>query len=67
MLEEILEGTFEQRATQLVREGKKNPIWIHNVILQISKKQSGLPCHGITGLFQSVINAELFQADKETA
>lgn len=39
VLEEVLEGTFEQRATRLVREGKKNPIWVRNVILQISKKQ----------------------------
>jgi len=32
VLEEVLEGTFEQRATRLVREGKKNPIWVSSSI-----------------------------------
>ena len=39
VLEDILEGTFEQRAAQLIREGKKNPTWVRDIILQISKKQ----------------------------
>lgn len=44
VLEEILEGTFEQRAAQLVAEGKKNPEWVRDILLLISKKQRERTC-----------------------
>ncbi len=43
VLEDILEGTFEQRAAQLVREGKANPDRMRDILL-ISKKQRGRTC-----------------------
>lgn len=44
MLEDVLEGTFEQRAAQLVAEGKKNPDYVRNILLLISKKQKERTC-----------------------
>jgi hypothetical protein len=34
LLEDFLEGTFEQRAKQLVLESKQNPEWPTNFILK---------------------------------
>jgi len=45
-LEELLEGSFEQRAKQLVVEAKQNPEWATNVLLAFAKKlkeRSDLP------------------------
>ena len=44
VLEDILEGTFEQRAAQLVREGKANPEKVRDILLLISKKQRERTC-----------------------
>ncbi len=44
VLEDILDGTFEQRAAQLVREGKTNPDRVRDILLLISKKQRGRTC-----------------------
>ena len=44
VLEDILEGTFEQRAAQLVREGKANPDRVRDILLLISKKQRERTC-----------------------
>ncbi len=41
MLEEVLEGTFEERAAQLVRLGKDDPDHALDLILRISKKIRG--------------------------
>ncbi len=41
MLEEVLEGTFEERAAQLVRLGKSDPDRALDLILRISKKIRG--------------------------
>lgn len=38
VLEEILEGTFEERTEQLVRAGREDPGWVLDVMLNISKK-----------------------------
>jgi hypothetical protein len=38
LLEDFLEGTFEQRAKQLVLESKQNPEWPTNILLAIAKK-----------------------------
>ncbi|MGI0023509.1 MAG: integrase [Nitrososphaeraceae archaeon] len=37
-LEDILEGSFEERARQLVKMAKSNPEWMVTVLLTISKK-----------------------------
>ena len=38
MLEDILEGTFEERAGQLVRQGREDPLWVRDLMLSISRK-----------------------------
>lgn len=38
VLEDILEGTFEQRANQLISYSQENPKWIQGVLLQLSEK-----------------------------
>ena len=38
VFEEILEGTFEERAAQLVRYGRENPEWVRDLLLNLSKK-----------------------------
>ncbi len=38
VLDEILDGTFEQRVEQFVKYGKENPDWIRDLLLGISKK-----------------------------
>ena len=38
ILEDVLEGTFEQRATQLVNKAKTDQDWMMSVLLSISKK-----------------------------
>lgn len=38
MLEDILEGDFEQRVEQLVRYGKEDPIWTRDLLLSLSRK-----------------------------
>ena len=38
VLEDVLEGDFEQRANQLVSYSKENPKWIQGVLLQLSSK-----------------------------
>ena len=38
IFEEILEGTFEERAAQLVRHGRENPDWVRDLLLNLSKK-----------------------------
>jgi hypothetical protein len=38
VLEDILEGTFEQRANQLVSYSQENPKWVQGVLLQLSEK-----------------------------
>lgn len=38
VLEDVLEGTFEQRANQLISYSKENPKWIQGVLLQLSEK-----------------------------
>ncbi|WP_428326635.1 integrase [Nitrosopumilus sp.] len=38
VLEDVLEGTFEQRANQLVSYSQENPKWIQGVLLQLSEK-----------------------------
>lgn len=35
---DVLEGTFEQRANQLISYSKENPKWIQGVLLQLSEK-----------------------------
>lgn len=37
-LEQFLQGSFEERAKQLVVEAKQNPDWATNILLAISKK-----------------------------
>ena len=37
-LEDILEGTFEERVGQLVRHGKEEPEWTRDLLLNLSKK-----------------------------
>lgn len=38
LLEDILQGTFEQRAGQLVRQGREDPMWARDLMLSISRK-----------------------------
>ena len=38
VFEEILEGTFEERAAQLVRHGREHPDWVRDLLLNLSKK-----------------------------
>lgn len=38
MLEDILKGTFEERAEQFVRQGREDPGWARDLILSISRK-----------------------------
>ncbi len=38
ILEDVLEGTFEQRANQMILYSKENPKWIQSVLLQLSNK-----------------------------
>jgi len=38
MLEEILDGTFEERVEQLVRYGRENPEWTRDLLLNVSRK-----------------------------
>ena len=38
IFEEILDGTFEERAAQLVRHGRENPDWVRDLLLNLSKK-----------------------------
>jgi hypothetical protein len=38
VLEDFLEGNFEQRAKQLVLESKQNPDWATTILLAIAKK-----------------------------
>lgn len=38
ILEDLLEGTFEQRADQLVKLAKQDPEWIMDLLLNLSKK-----------------------------
>ena len=37
-LEEILEGTFEERVKQLVRHGKDDPEWTRDLLINLSRK-----------------------------
>jgi hypothetical protein len=37
-LEDMLEGTFEERVSQLVKEAKENPEWARDLLLSASKK-----------------------------
>ncbi len=37
-LEEILEGTFEERVAQLVRHGREEPEWTRDLLLNLSRK-----------------------------
>ena len=37
MLEEILEGTFEERVIQLVQYGKQDPQWTRDMLLSLSR------------------------------
>ena len=39
VLEDVLEGSFEDRVNQLVRKAKSNPEWGLSILLTISKKQ----------------------------
>ena len=41
VFEEILEGTFEERAAQLVERGRENPEWLRDLLLSLSKKLRG--------------------------
>jgi hypothetical protein len=36
--EDVLEGTFEQRATQLVHKAKTDPQWVMSLLLTLSKR-----------------------------
>ena len=36
--EDVLEGTFEQRASQMVYKAKKDPEWITSLLLTLSKR-----------------------------
>ncbi len=36
--EDVLEGTFEERASQLVHKAKSDPEWITSLLLTLSKK-----------------------------
>ena len=38
ILEDFLEGTFDQRANQLVKMAKEDPKWIIDILLNLSKK-----------------------------
>ena len=38
ILEDFLEGTFDQRANQLVKIAKEDPKWIMDILLNLSKK-----------------------------
>ena len=38
LLEDILKGTFEERAEQLVRQGREDPGWARDLMLSISRK-----------------------------
>ena len=38
MLEDILKGTFEQRAEQFVRQSREDPMWARDLMLSMSKK-----------------------------
>ena len=38
ILEEILDGNFEERAEQFVKYGRENPEWMRDLMLSISKK-----------------------------
>ncbi|MDE0267350.1 MAG: integrase [Thaumarchaeota archaeon] len=38
MLEDILRGSFEERAGQLVRQGREDPRWARDLMLSISRK-----------------------------
>lgn len=37
-LEDILEGSFEERVSQLVKNGRERPDWVRDLLLNISKK-----------------------------
>jgi hypothetical protein len=38
IFEDVLEGTFEERASQMVNKAKKDPEWIMSLLLTLSKK-----------------------------
>lgn len=38
LLEDILKGTFEQRAEQFVRQSREDPMWARDLMLSISRK-----------------------------
>ena len=38
ILEDVLEGDFEQRTTQLILHAKENPKWLRELLLQLSRK-----------------------------
>ena len=38
VLEEVLEGTFEERVQQMVNIGRKDPGWLRDLLLNLSKK-----------------------------
>ena len=38
IFEDVLEGTFEERASQMVNKAKKDPEWITSLLLTLSKK-----------------------------
>ncbi|MCE2498755.1 MAG: integrase [Nitrosopumilaceae archaeon] len=38
LLEDILKGSFEERAGQLVRQGREDPMWARDLMLSISRK-----------------------------
>lgn len=38
IFEDVLDGTFEERASQLVHKGKSDPDWITSLLLTLSKK-----------------------------
>ena len=38
VLEDVLEGSFEQRANQLVSYSQENPKWVQGILLQLSEK-----------------------------
>ncbi len=38
ILEDVLEGTFEERAQQMVDIGRDEPVWMRDLLLSLSRK-----------------------------
>ncbi len=66
IFEDVLEGTFEERASQLVQKAKKDPEWIMSLLLTLSKKLKERTELATTDPeYQSKFFSKIFQTNKK--